>query len=493
MNRNASNIIKSRKPYRALGLSAIGIFWLSFAHAGATPASGSLDLSFDTDGMVTTDLGYVHDVANATAIQSDGKIVAAGYKNIYVPYSQSYVAGAKDFALARYNPNGTLDASFGAGGKVFTDLGSPEDYIQDIAIQPDGKIVVAGATAIMYCSTATDCYPLSRIAVARYNTNGSLDISFGNKGIVITSIGDISRANAISLQTDGRIVVGGASGLSANYYSDDYTMVRYTSNGTLDSSFGVNGAVVTNLSDYIGNISSLRNEVISDLAIQTDGKIVAAGWATVDLPLPNGGYKDNFAVVRYNSNGTLDSGFNSNGIVTTAFSGTYTYDQASSVAIQGDGKIVLGGVAGTFLSNQYNNSFSAFALARYNANGSLDSTFGIGGKTTTAMGVAGAIGRAMKLQSDGKIVMAGVASEAVKINGVLGYYPHFAIARYNTTGALDSRFGSQGKVLTFAGPIGGEARSLAIQADKKILAVGTITVPYNNYTGEDFSLMRYNP
>ena len=500
MEKIISNVKKRIETSVSASLFVMGICCLAPAYAGGTPSAGSLDVTFNIDGIVTTDLGYVIDVASATAIQSDGKIVAAGFKNAYVPphaVGQTPVPWAADFALARYNTDGSLDTSFGTGGKVFTDLGSTEDYIRDIAIQSDGKIVVAGATAIMYCytaGTATHCYPLSRIAVARYNTNGSLDISFGNKGIVITSIGDASRANAISLQTDGRIVVGGASGLSADYSFDDYTIVRYNSNGTLDSSFGVNGVVVTNLSNYIGNISSFRHDVISDLAMQADGKIVAAGWATVDLPLPNGGYKDNFAVVRYNANGTLDSSFNSNGIVTTAFSGTYVYDQASSVAIQSDGKIVLGGVAGTPLSsNEYNNTFSTFALARYNTNGSLDSTFGSGGKTTTAVGVAGATGQAMKLQSDGKIVVTGTAFDNVRVSGVVGTYPHFATARYNTSGTLDRSFGSQGKVLTFVGPIGGYASTLAIQADNKLVAVGANIIPYNNYTGKDFALLRYNP
>lgn len=485
MRNNISNFKKNIVTNISASLFVMGVCCMAPAYAGGAPAAGSLDLTFNINGIVTTDLGYVYDSASTVAIQSDGKIVVAGTKGIYVPYNPAqYVPGASDFALARYNTDGSLDSSFGTGGKVFTDLGSPVDGISDITIQSDGKIVVAGATAIMSC---TGCYPLTRIAVVRYNANGSLDTSFGIKGIVITAISDRSNATSIALQTDGKIVVGGISSIDGPYPTSTGAILRYHSNGTLDSTFGVNGVSAINLSAHFDDLGNdFRAFNITDLALQTDGKIVAAGWATtVYLSVP--GYNEAFVAVRYNANGTLDTSFNSTGVAITRLStGSYTTDQADNVVIQSDGKIVLGGTAGVYHA-------ARFALVRYNANGGLDATFGSGGKTTTALGIKGAYAGGLKLQSDGKIVLGGTAYEEVRVSGVVGTYPHFAIARYTTNGTLDNRFGSQGKVLTFMGPIGGYFSELAIQADKKILAVGGNIVPYDNYTGTDFAVLRYNP
>lgn len=491
MKPNISNFKKLIVANASASLFVIGIYCMAPAYAGGTPAAGSLDITFNINGIVTTDLGYVHDVANATAIQSDGKIIVAGYKDIYVPYNQSYVPGAKDFALARYNTDGSLDTSFGTGGKVFTDLGTAEDYIIDIAIQSDGKIVVAGSIAT-YCTVPSCTVQWKKIAVVRYNVDGSLDSTFGTKGVVITALGDYSAPTAVSLQADGKILVGGTYGVNTTYAVTG-AILRYNSNGTLDSSFGVNGVSAINLSKYFDSLGNNSAFNITDLALQTDGKIVAAGSATTNYQSVSGYNNEAFVAVRYTANGALDTSFNTTGVAITLLSTSSTFttsDRANSVAIQNDGKIVLGGSTGA----SYLNSTTHFALTRYNSNGSLDATFGSGGKTITALGFGGmAYSSGMKLQSDGKIVMVGTANESVRVSGVIGYYPHFATARYSTDGTLDNRFGSQGTVLTFVGPIGGSATALAIQGDNKILAVGTKIVPYNNYTGEDFALLRYNP
>lgn len=280
-------------------------------------SNGTLDPSFGTGGKVIT--GFGGDAqAFATAAQADGKVVVAGY---------AHINGGFNFALARYNSNGTLDGSFGAGGRKTIPFG-PVSVAQAnaLAIQRDGKIVVAGASNI---TTAPD------FALARLNTDGSLDTTFGNGGQVVTNFGGVDEAFAVALQTDGKIVAAGVTG-------SDFALARYSSNGTLDATFGSSGTVTT---DFAGS-----NDVVLGVAIRSDGKIVAAGRAFVSARI-------DFAVARYNNDGTLDSGFGVGGKTTTHFAGGST-DQASSVAIQPDGKTVVAGTA-------FVNANNRFALARY--------------------------------------------------------------------------------------------------------------------------------
>ncbi len=295
-------------------------------------AIGLLDESFDGDGKVTTDIGSSYDSANAVAIQEDGKIVVAGYST----------GSSDDFAVVRYNSDGSLDTYFGpnGNGKVTTDIGSSTaDYARAIAIQGDGKIVVAG-----YSTGSSDDF-----AVVRYNSNGSLDIYFGpnGNGKVTTDIGSSTAdyAYAVAIQGDGKIVVAGYSFNGSNY---DFVVVRYKSDGSLDTSFGSNsnGIVTT----AIGSGDDFAHAV----ALQGDGKIVVAGVSY------NGSNWD-FAVVRYNSDGSLDTSFgsNSNGIVTTAIGSSTDSAQAIAIQIIGNiGKIVVAGYSN-------NGSNFDFAVVRY--------------------------------------------------------------------------------------------------------------------------------
>ena len=252
--------------------------------------------------------------ASASTVQSDGKIVVAG---------SVFNGISNEFALARYNVNGSLDASFNGTGTVTTDFGDSDAYGYSVAVQSDGKIVVAGSAF----NGITN-----EFAVARYNVNGSLDASFNGTGTVTTSIG-----------------ASDASG------------------------FGV--------------------------AVQSDGKIVVAGSAF-------NGINNEFAVARYNVNGSLDASFNGTGKLTTGFAGG---DAAgNSVVLQSDGKILVAGVGTSFATGE------DFAVARYNSNGTLDATFGAGGKVTTAIGIADDVGFGVAVQSDGKIVVAGGSSNGVR-------------------------------------------------------------------------------
>jgi uncharacterized delta-60 repeat protein len=394
----------------------------------AAAAAGDLDTSFDADGKVTTDFGGFDGAADV-AIQPDGKIVAVGS------------ATGGNFALARYNPDGSLDTSFDGDGKVTTDFGT-SDQAFGVAIHPDGKIVAAGS------AHGED------FVLARYNRDGSLDTSFGVDGKVTTDFGGGvvgGGASAVAIQPNGKIVAAGWTGAV-----DDFALARYNLDGSLDTSFGGDGKVTT---DFGGAF-----EAANELAIQPDGKIVAAGF---------GGATDDFALARYNRDGSLDTSFDGDGKVTTDFGGfpgpfgdpVYTVDVAAGVAIQHNAKIVAAGFGDAF----------AVGLARYNRDGSLDTSFGGDGKVRDFGGFGAAFGVA--IQSDGKIVAAGSGSDGFG----------FALARYNPDGSLDTSFGVDGKVTTDfgGGVVGGGASAVAIQPDGKIVVAG------GGGAGFDFALARY--
>jgi uncharacterized delta-60 repeat protein len=313
---------------RALALQADGKIVVAgrsgfdFALARYNP-DGSLDASFGVGGRVRTDFtgtGTFEEVANALAIQPDGKIVLAGTAD--EPGPPDF-----EFALARYNPDGSLDASFGVGGLVLTDVNGADgfDDASGLAIQPDGKIVVAGTLEV---GGGSD------FALARYNPDGSLDPSFGVGGRVFTDVsgtGRFTRAEALALQADGKMVVAGSSG-------SDFVLARYNPDGTVDAAFGVGGRVVTDVSGQA-----------NALAIQPGGQIVVAGRSGTD-----------FALARYNPDGSLDGAFGRGGLVLTNFG---RFDGASAVALQADGRIV---VAGT---SSFGDGPGDFALARYETAG----------------------------------------------------------------------------------------------------------------------------
>ena len=339
-------------------------------------------------GITTTAVGSGNEIAEAVAVQADGKIVLAGY---------SHNGSDNDFAVVRYDTDGSLDTGFSSDGKVTTPIGSSEDVSRSVAVQADGKIVAAGY------STASG---INNFAVARYNADGSLDTGFHSDGKVTTAVGSgHDEARAVAVQSDGKIVAAG-------YGNNDFAVVRYNADGTLDTGFHNDGTATT----AIGSGADRAYSV----AVQSDGEIVLAGYS-------NNGSDDDFAVVRYNADGSLDTGFGTGGKVTTAIGSGI--DIARSVAIQSDGKIVLAGYSN-------NGSDDDFAVVRYNADGSLDTGFGTGGKVTTAIGSGTDIARSVAIQSDGKIVAAGYSGN------------YFAVVRYNADGSLDTGFGTGGVVTT---------------------------------------------
>jgi uncharacterized delta-60 repeat protein len=427
----------------------------SVAPPDSRAAVGDLDPTLDADGRVTTDFAGTNDRAAAVAVQPDGRIVAAG---------STLDGGALAFALARYMPDGALDPAFGAGGRVTTSFFGVFDQAAAVAIQPDGKIVVAG---VAYRSVTN-----SEFALARYTPDGSLDPTFGTGGRATADFfASYDEAVALALQPDGRLVVAGYTYSGPHVL---FALARFDASGALDGTFGSGGKTTADFPGAFG-----AQDLASALALQSDGKIVAGGIAA-----------DDFALARFNPDGSADLAFGVDGMVTTDFLGSY--DAISGLRVQPDGKIVAAGVAVLYISQQDIVDYE-FALARYNVDGSLDTDadadpathFDGDGKTMTDFStppggnVQNDRAFAVVLQPDGKIVAAGVGGR-----GATGPGADFALARYNADGSLDASFGSGGKVLTdFAG--GADAAfAVALQTDGKIVAAGSAG-------GADFALARY--
>ena len=405
---------------------------------------GALDTSFGTGGKVTTTTGNSAG-ASSVVMQPDGKILAAGY---------GYNGAGYDFAIARFNPNGTLDAAFGTGGKVATDFGGSDDFANAILRQPDGKIVVIGQR-----NFELNGYD---IVLARYTATGALDTTFGTGGKVITDFGNGDEyMQAAALQADGKIVVGGGTG---DLFFPDFSVVRYNGNGTLDTSFGTGGRVTT----PIGGGPGAASEVL----LQPDGKIVALGYSGF-----TGGSFD-FAVVRINPNGTFDSSFGTGGQTATDFGNTASL--AFGGALQPDGRVIAVGY-----TSPTNLTEGATALARYNVDGSLDNSFGTGGKVVIDAGDGGDTANAIALQSNGKFVVAGFTG----FGGFLspGLNASFSVIKFNGNGTPDTSFGSGGRVSTDFDNGLDSATSLALQPDGKVLVAGSTS----NSASQDFALARY--
>jgi uncharacterized delta-60 repeat protein len=423
----------------AVPVLAVALALVPISSAPAAP--GDVDPFFgDAAGAYTDFGGGTEDEGRAVVVQSDGKIVVAGVSG---PTSTG-----GDFALARYNPDGSLDTTFSADGKVTTSFGgTPQStaVATDVAVQTDGKIVAVGIFR------ASDGF-----IVVRYNSNGSLDTSFDTDGKVVTDLGGLSGTVSVAIQADGRIVAGGGRAIGA---SSDFAVVRYNANGSLDTTFDTDGKVITDFGD---------DDSALDVAIQTDGRIVAAGQSgEVGL--------SDFAAARYNPNGSLDTTFDTDGKTVTDFGGD---DFGTEVAIQADGRIVAAGGTAT-------PGVTDFALARYTTSGALDPTFDGDGRVVTPFaGLARVSGLA--IQAGGKIVAVGNMSSADRTN-------HFVLARYNSNGSLDPTFDVDGRVVTELtaefGPASSSADALAIQPDGNLVVAGHAI--FSSARARDFAVLRY--
>lgn len=410
--------------------------------------SGMLDPTFSASGTTAIE---EFSSALAVALQSDGKIVVVG--------TGDEVSGSS-FVLSRYDTYGYLDKTFGdplvrykndgsidtvniATGKINAEpwhLGEANAVV----IQADSKIVVGGSVD-------------NAFALYRYTPDGRPDTAFNTNtkaNAVIDGSSLIKSIKSISIQPDGKLVVAGSVFNGVN----NFALARYTPHGSLDPTFNVTGKVIT----VIGPSS-----VVNAVAIQPDGKIVAVGSA-----YDQEGHGSGFVLARYNTNGSLDTTFNTTGKVVTAI-GSISYGNA--VAIQVDGKIVVAGSAN-------NGTSTGFALARYNADGSLDTTFNNTGKVITIIG-GFSNANAIAIQPDGKIMVAGEAYSDGRTN--------FALARYNVDGSIDNTFNAIGNVITSVGLYASAINAIAIQPDSKIVVGGKADTSESSFSDSNFVLARY--
>ena len=458
----------------ATNIVAAGTGHENFAVARYAIADGALDATYGIGGKAEADVPHAvpsSETATGVALQSDGKLVVAGPSDVG---AITQVGGDQQFALARYNPDGTLDAGFGAGGidgngRVSTnfdlnpDGSGTADSPNGVALQSDGKIVVAGSTDPVGADAGD-------ILVARYTSAGNLDATFGGgDGLVTTDFGgpDGDTANAVAIiGTPGnpgfRIVVAGST--RDSNLAEDFVLAAYDTAGAPDSTFGSGtGKVVT---DFGGGI-----DVARAVAIQADGRVVAAGSRSFTT--------SDFAVARYETDGDLDPTFSGGTVFTDFNSG---FDQANGVAVRELG----GGQVRILLAGRSTVSSVAMAgLAAYATDGSLDPTFGPGGadgngKASYAVQAqnSGDTLLAAAFQPDGKIVASGRIEDA-----------GFGLARTGPDGTLDASFGGDGLISTSFGPGPQFAgRGLTLQPDGRMVAAGGDLFAQG---GSDFFVARY--
>lgn len=392
--------------------------------------AGTLDQSFDQDGIVSVSVASISSAAHAVAIQPDGRIVAGGYAMNGSQY---------DFAVLRFMQDGSLDNSFGNNGIVLTAVGESSSQGRAMVLQPDGKILLAG--------TCVDD-GLYSAAVVRYENDGELDATFGSAGIVITSIGPAGdEVNAMALQPDGKILIAGG-----NYGTiRDMALARYHSDGTLDQDFGLDGKVVVSVYP--------EDEVANALVIQNDGRIIVAGTITYDMFGSGSESYSNFILARFTSDGSLDPSFGTGGFAETDFGSDH--EAGSAIALQSDQKILVAGTTGVPFALD-------MALLRYDPAGVLDGSFGVNGLRTTSIGSGNDGAAALVVQSNDKIILAGYTDN--------GSDTDLALVCYEPNGELANTFGSNGIVVTPASVDSSEfAQALAVQSDGKLVAAGGLS------------------
>jgi uncharacterized delta-60 repeat protein len=398
------------------------------APAGAAVAApGDLDTSFSEDGRAVVGFGGV-DRGRSVVLQPDGRIVVAGFSDD---------AGTNDFAVARLVPDGSLDDTFGTGGRQLVGSAATVDTGWAMELQPDGKIVVAGSS-----NTGAD----NNFALARLGSNGLPDGGFGNAGLAGVDLGGNDVGRAVALQADGKVYAVGHTNAGANPYN--FGIARFGTNGVLDQSFS--NPVGWRLVDF------QSTDFTGSAALQRDGKLLVAGY---NAP---GAAANNFEIARINSDASLDNSFAGDGTTAVDFGGA---EGGGAVTTQQDGKLIVAG-SSTAGGNE------DFAVARLQENGSLDTSFAGDGKTVVDFGAAD-VGVATALQPDGKILVAGYTVQA-------GNYS-FAVARLQPNGLADTTFGDGGKaVVDFSGEdIGWD---LALQPDGKLVVAG--------HTNADFAVAR---
>jgi len=395
----------------------------------AFAAAGQLDKTFGNGGIfLAQNAGLNDSSATSVAIQSDGKIVVAGQ-------AMSPRDGPQP-AVVRLNPNGSLDTSFGKSGLAIADFDEGGgEMATGVIIQSDGKIVIGVSIG--------NADGVAALALARFNANGSVDTIFGNAGQLRLFEGGPNTAYLLQ-QPDGKLLVGGG-----------LLMARVNAEGTLDTTFGQNG-----IAPLVAPASAI--------ALQSNGQILAVTSGNSFSQTGNGpgsGPSDGGAV-RYNENGTVDITFGTLGRIASIVA-------TSAAALQGNGQIVA---VGPIISKSFvaPNNFplpirTSFGVARYNSNGSIDATFARHGAALTSFGSATpfAVPTSLAIEINGDIIVAGQAAQLPPSS--------FALARYTPTGALDTTFGSGGKVVTAFGANAAAITAVALDSEGRLVAVGTVS------------------
>jgi uncharacterized delta-60 repeat protein len=430
-----------RRPFLPLMVA----FALMLAAApAAMSASGDLDPTFGGDGIVRTDLTRFDDYGFAMALQPDGKIVVAGPKGLGGPNAR--------FAVVRYETDGSLDPSFGGGdGKVSIDFTPREDFANAVRIQADGTIVVAGSAAYFGRN--------SKFALARLTPDGSLDPTFGGDGTVVTDLtASYDFANAMALQDNGKIVLVGD--VSAGPDNGKIGVLRYRSDGSLDPRFSGDGKA------FIDPTSTFDDGLA--VGVEPDGQIVVAGGAGFDGP------NEKIVLIGLTRHGALDPAVGGDGMVFTDV--TPRGDTPYALAIQADGRIVVAGTAALDAKDP------KFVVVRYERDGSLDTTFNGDGIAVTNPSAHEDDAYSVAIAPDGKIVAAGVAANYRRAQRA-------CVIRYLVDGTRDTTFGGDGIVTTDISPQPDSAFGVGVQPD------GSVVVSGSAGAGGDvaFAVLRYQP
>ncbi|HEY6068345.1 MAG TPA: hypothetical protein VIU81_06580 [Gaiellaceae bacterium] len=433
----------------------------------AAAAPGKLDPGFGNGGVAVTATapGAGEDGQNGLAIQRNGGVVVGGSSDM------GAAAGGHQWRILRYTRKGDLDVSFGAGGTVLTSMSSAggfDEHIWNIALDGDGRIVAAGDAV-----TATGGFD---VALARFNADGTLDTSFGTAGKVTTAVGPGTRrdrAHDVAVLDDGKIVVAGFADMGLGAGGRNFMLARYNPDGSLDGTFGSGGIAITRVAPGDNNDIVTTN----GLTIDPAGRIVVTGQANMGPGA--GGF--NSALARYLPSGALDRSFDGDGIVTAAVASADNFDTLVGAAITAGGKIVAAAAA------EAEGFLFDLALLRYNPDGSLDASFGTGGKVTLNVGPGNTddLPQDLVVQTTGKILVGGgVAATAVGVDG------DFLVARFNAGGSLDASFGTGGIVRTSTAPgaADDEIFEVALQSDAKLIASGECEQPS---TGRSVCVARY--
>jgi uncharacterized delta-60 repeat protein len=399
--------------------------------------SGTLDNTFGSFGRIVASISPNNDMMQRILIQNDGKILVSGTTESLPDYTME---------IARLNTNGKLDSTFGINGKVILTFGATSSFLYSMALQADGKIVVGG---FIVTNATTSDYDF---ALARLNTDGSLDTSFGSLGKLTMTLGSgRDQIRDMTVQADGKILVVGET-----YQGTDISIVavRYTVNGSLDTSFNRTGKLITHLETNI-------KDGAWGVVIQRDSKSV------IGINRYYGGGSYGGALIRYNTNGMVDMSFGINGSVKLS-------DAYVSHKILSNGQIVV--ACNT-------NPKSDYILYRYNENGSLDSTFGYRGQVITLITPTPSSIFDMVVQEDEKIILCGGFVGWPDVNPL-----SCRMFRYTVNGALDNTFGTNGEVTTIPIELNEKHYRMALQRDGKIVVLGNSSMGLKS----NFNLMRYH-